>query len=63
MTAKQRSECVLNGQIPDVPPHWELVQSIHDLGKKAICIFNGMPPASYRIMLDEYKRRCEMKSP
>ena len=143
MTAKQRLECVLSGQIPDVPPHWELVQSIHDLGKKAIlhsdgclnqvldqihgtgvdgyqsidpqgrmdikqvrekypdwilmgnvacnmlqdtneariresvrycmthggigkpyifstsnCIFNGMPPASYRIMLDEYRRLC-----
>ncbi len=24
MTGKQRLECVLNGQIPDAPPHWEL---------------------------------------
>ena len=28
MTSKQRLECVLNGQIPDVPPHWELVFQI-----------------------------------
>ena len=25
MTGKERLECVLNGQIPDAPPHWELV--------------------------------------
>ena len=28
MTGKQRLECVLNGQVPDVPPHWELVFQI-----------------------------------
>ena len=25
MTEKEKLECVLNGQIPDSPPHWELV--------------------------------------
>ncbi len=24
------------------------------------CIFKGMPPESYRIMLDEYQRLCKM---
>jgi hypothetical protein len=78
MTGKQRLECILNGRIPDAPPHWELVFQIETrirdsvrycmthggIGKPYIfstsnCIFNGMPPASYRIMLDEYKRLCK----
>jgi uroporphyrinogen decarboxylase len=28
ITGKQRLECVLNGHVPDVPPHWELVFQI-----------------------------------
>jgi uroporphyrinogen decarboxylase len=28
MTEKEKLECVLNGQIPDTPPHWELVFQI-----------------------------------
>jgi uroporphyrinogen decarboxylase len=28
MTGKQRLEAILNGQIPDAPPHWELVFQI-----------------------------------
>ena len=36
------------------------------LGKRFIfstsnCIFPGMPPESYRIMLDEYKKQCEQE--
>jgi len=28
MTGKEKLECILNGQIPDSPPHWELVFQI-----------------------------------
>lgn len=28
MTGKEQLECILNGQIPDAPPHWELVFQI-----------------------------------
>jgi hypothetical protein len=28
MTGKERLECILNGHVPDSPPHWELVFQI-----------------------------------
>jgi hypothetical protein len=41
-TGKQRLECVLNGQVPDVPPHWELVFQIE---KEMF----GMDPAAQQL--------------